>query len=157
MEVGMTDRLLLSGLSLFQGLDDPQLEILASLMKEVTFTPDQLVVERSSFSADLYILLEGRVSVEITTVGYYGKESTTMQLAILRGGDIFGEIAFLDGRRRSAAVTALDPIRVLQLDRDRAFELFEQDPHMGFIIMRNVALVLAQRLIHMTFMWRDHV
>ncbi|MBF0284288.1 MAG: cyclic nucleotide-binding domain-containing protein [Magnetococcales bacterium] len=153
----MIDIAALKALNLFEGLSDDQLTTLAPLMREASFTPDQLVLERSSLSADLFVLLEGRVSVEITTVGYYGGETSTMQLAILRPGDIFGEIAFLDGRRRSAAVTALDSLRVLQLERERALALFDLDPHMGYVIMRNVALVLAQRLIHMTFMWRDHV
>jgi CRP-like cAMP-binding protein len=56
----------------------------------------------------LFILMAGRV--KIVMFGENGREVT---LAVLRAGDIFGEMSLFDGRSRSANVVALEPATVL--------------------------------------------
>ncbi len=61
----------------------------------------------------LYIVMGGRVKVVM--IGESGREVT---LAVLRPGDIFGEMSLFDGRARSASVVAIDPATVLALGRE---------------------------------------
>lgn len=61
----------------------------------------------------LYILMGGRV--KIVMVGEQGREVT---LAVLRPGDIFGEMALFDGHARSASVIAIEPATALALSRE---------------------------------------
>lgn len=138
--------------SVFTGLDTEEVEAVVRCSVLEKFESGEVVIEESKVSSDLYILLKGRASVEIEVVGY--NERRKERLVILRKGDAFGEVAFLKGKRRSAFVVAYDPIQVLRLDRDKMYELFESRSRIGYVMMKNLAAVLAQRLRDTNFRWR---
>lgn len=147
----------LSNCPVFSGLSDDELQEILSCCREEVFKNEDIIQEDSTATSDLYVLLEGRVSVEFEMLPLEMDEQDRAQLAILRPGDIFGEIAFLKGKRRSANVKAIDETRVLQIDGKRLNEIFEKSPHIGYAFMRNMALILAQRVENINFMWRDEV
>src|SRR4051812_40452221 len=60
----------------------------------------------------LFILMAGRVKVVM-----FGDNGREVTLAVLRAGDIFGEMSLFDGRARSANVVALEPATTLALTR----------------------------------------
>jgi CRP/FNR family transcriptional regulator, cyclic AMP receptor protein len=66
------------------------------------FEPDEILVDFDDLSTDVYFLLSGEVRVLIRTQS--GKE---VILGEMRGGQLFGELAAIDGVKRSANVTAL--------------------------------------------------
>jgi CRP-like cAMP-binding protein len=67
-----------------------------------TFQPGEVLVDFDDTSSDIYFLISGDVRVLIRTRS--GKE---VILGEMRAGGVFGELAALDGIRRSANVTAL--------------------------------------------------
>jgi CRP-like cAMP-binding protein len=54
------------------------------------------------------VILDGRVKVSLMTID--GKE---VELAVRGPGDLIGELAFIDGERRSASATAVEPVSSL--------------------------------------------
>ena len=66
------------------------------------FEPNEVLVDFDDVSSDVYFLVSGEVRVLIRTPA--GKE---VILGEMRGGQLFGELAALDGIKRSANVTAL--------------------------------------------------
>ena len=66
------------------------------------FDPEEILVDFDDLSTDVYFLLSGEVRVLMRTAS--GKE---VILDEMRTGEFFGEIAAMDGIRRSANVTAL--------------------------------------------------
>jgi CRP-like cAMP-binding protein len=78
----------------------------------------------------LHLIMAGRVKVVMS--GESGREVT---LAVLRPGDIFGEMALFDGRSRSASVVALDPVTVLALSRDDFFRLIAAYPQISLNLL----------------------
>src|SRR5262249_22678968 len=52
-------------------------------------------------------------------------------LNIMGPGDAFGEIALLDGKRRTASATTLAPTELIILRRDRFFELLASEPSLA--------------------------
>ena len=66
------------------------------------FEHDEILVDFDDLSTDIYFLLSGEVRVLIRTQA--GKE---VILGEMRGGQFFGELAAIDGVKRSANVTAL--------------------------------------------------
>jgi CRP/FNR family cyclic AMP-dependent transcriptional regulator len=66
------------------------------------FDPDEVIVDFDELSTDVYFLLSGEVRVLMRTAS--GKE---IILNEMRPGEVFGELAALDGIKRSANVTAL--------------------------------------------------
>src|ERR671938_1942005 len=66
------------------------------------FEPDEILVDFDDLSTDVYFLLSGEVRILIRTPS--GKE---VIFGEMRGGQFFGELAAMDGVKRSANVTAL--------------------------------------------------
>jgi CRP-like cAMP-binding protein len=61
---------------------------------------------------------------------------------VLRAGDLFGELAILDGGTRSATVTALEPTLLLAIDRRKLHALLQKEPTVSYKLLT----VLARRL-----------
>ncbi|MBL0402712.1 Crp/Fnr family transcriptional regulator [Microvirga aerilata] len=91
----------LAGIKLFKGLeiDLAPFEARANWRR---FDPDEVLVDFDEPSTDVYFLLSGEVRVLMRTAS--GKEVILYEM---KPGDLFGELAALDGVPRSANVTAL--------------------------------------------------
>ena len=142
---------------IFKGLNPGELETILACGEQTRIEREQIVFEESSPETDLYILLAGRVSVELGYAHKTDPDQHNLELALFRQGEVFGEIAFLRGSRRSARVTAIDDIQVLKLDGNRLFARFEQDPGLGYRVMRNLARILAGRLETINLKHRDDI
>ncbi len=140
----------------FTGLTPGELDQILALGREERFEKNEAVIEESGVNSDLFLLLSGRVSVEIQMTRADGSR-TREQIVRLRAPDAFGEIAFLEGKRRSAYVIASDNIRVLRVDGAKLRELFEDQNRIGYTVMKNLCLVLAHRLIDSNFRWRNEI
>jgi CRP/FNR family transcriptional regulator, cyclic AMP receptor protein len=77
-------------------------------------------------------------------------ESTARRALVYLGeGQIFGEMALLDGGPRSATVSsAQDGTIVYKLSREAFLSLCQQDTALGYAMMRNIALDLSFKLRH---------
>ncbi|HWQ14926.1 MAG TPA: hypothetical protein VNL77_19155, partial [Roseiflexaceae bacterium] len=68
-------------------------------------------------------------------------------VATLAAGQIAGELALLDGGRRSTAMRAgPEGATLLSLRRERLLALVEEDPALGNRVLWNIAAALALRL-----------
>jgi len=97
----------LSNIELFEGLSQAQLTQVASWFDEIDVDTGYHLIRRDGFGYEFFVILEG--------------EAETMDgdrhLSDLHAGDYFGEIALLDLPRRSAAVRATSPMRLLVMSR----------------------------------------
>ena len=91
----------LAGIKLFKGLDI-DLAPFEARANWRRFDPDEVLVDFDEPSTDVYFLLSGEVRVLMRTAS--GKEVILYEM---KPGDLFGELAALDGVPRSANVTAL--------------------------------------------------
>ncbi|MBB4039526.1 CRP-like cAMP-binding protein [Microvirga flocculans] len=91
----------LAGIKLFKGLEI-DLAPFEARAKWRRFDPDEVLVDFDEPSTDVYFLLSGEVRVLMRTAS--GKEVILYEM---KPGDLFGELAALDGVPRSANVTAL--------------------------------------------------
>jgi CRP-like cAMP-binding protein len=91
----------LAGVHLFKGLDI-DLAPFEARSNWRRFDPEEVLVDFDDLSTDVYFLLSGEVRVLMRTAS--GKE---VILHEMRPGELFGELAALDGINRSANVTAL--------------------------------------------------
>jgi MFS family permease len=99
---------LLRAIPIFAPLPAPVLERLASLASEVRVPSLAVVFEQGEVGDRFYLIADGTATVEINGV-------ETRRLA---RGDFFGEIALLRDVPRTAAVSALEPLRLYALERD---------------------------------------
>lgn len=88
------------------------------------FSDGEIVVREGDAGDSMYVIIKGEASV----AGHFsGKE---MKLASLSTGDLFGEVAFLTGRTRTADVIAIGDLEVYEIDRLLFDEVTEKEPEL---------------------------
>ena len=95
---------------LFGRLDEADIAAVASQMREVRYSAGQSIFARGDQGTDIFLVIEGRVRLSILTA-----EGRELSFNHAVAGDIFGEIAALDGGERSADATALVDTRMTVL------------------------------------------
>jgi len=70
----------------------------------------------------------------------------TIEIAVLRNGRVFGEMAALDGERRSATCVAATNGVLLTLSKDSLDKMLLEVPRVAAKVIRVVAVSLSKRL-----------
>jgi CRP-like cAMP-binding protein len=69
-----------------------------------------------------------------------------VEIATLRSGRAFGEMAVLDGERRSASCVAASDCQLLTLGKDSLEKMLNEAPRIAARIIRALAVALSKRL-----------
>ncbi len=96
----------------FSGLSRPDLEKIVRHARLVAYAKGRAIFRKGDPGHGLLAVVRG--SVKISLPSHEGRE---VVLSLMRDGDIFGEIALLDGQPRSADAVAIADSEVLVLDR----------------------------------------
>jgi CRP-like cAMP-binding protein len=127
--------------SFFRGLTDKEIIDLLGVCMVHTFKTGDHVVNENEVSRDIFVILEGSVSIGKTL--YAGDER---QLGVLGLGEFFGEMSFLDDSPRSASVSCLEKTTVLRIDKTSFDKLAVRKPRVAYKIMTKIAGTLGERL-----------
>ncbi len=98
---------LLRGVELFSGCSKSELTRIAALTTEHDAKAGQVLTEKGEPGLEFFVIVEGRAKA--TRKG--------VQIATLGPGSFFGELALLDGGKRTATVVAETDMRLLVLSR----------------------------------------
>jgi CRP/FNR family cyclic AMP-dependent transcriptional regulator len=97
---------------LFQAMTEVELDETLKFAAERRWSKGASIFQKGDEGSSLMAVLKGRV--KISAVSAEGKEVT---LNVIATGDIFGEIALLDGNPRSADATAVEDTLLLVVER----------------------------------------
>jgi cAMP-dependent protein kinase regulator len=103
---------------------------LARCLEPVTAGPGARVVEQGATGEAMYIVAEGRV-----TVNRIGSDGERQLLARLGPGAFFGEMALVSRAARAAEVRAEDRVLLLEAHRDRLEALARRVPAVGDVLV----------------------
>lgn len=128
----------LANVSLFRNVKPEYLPSIAKRLEERVFARDTVVFEEGDEGDALFLIKAGAASVLLIdpVIGL------KYELARLRTGQVFGEMALLGRKRRSATVRTTEPTSCLVLDRNTLLMIVERVPQVGLAI----AEVLAERV-----------
>ncbi len=102
----------------------------------VTLAPGETIIWEGLINDDVFILLEGQLEV------FINQNDQPKHVGIIRGGEVFGEMAFFTQEPRGATVRALEPSECFVLkDTDLKVLAFKHPA-----ILMQMAGVLARRL-----------
>ncbi|XP_026193983.1 cAMP-dependent protein kinase regulatory subunit [Cyclospora cayetanensis] len=128
----------LSTVVFFSRLDEPTVQSLAKCVQYERFKPRQTVFSYGDYGDKYYLLLTGRVGVEVPVPQPNGAMHN-LQVAILEAGAGFGEMALLEDMPRSATIQALEPTETLSLDREH-YQALAMEKHRE-VFHRNVSFL----------------
>jgi len=118
----------------------PQIERLAALARAASFAPEQAIFRSGDECDDFYLIISGRVALELPV----GKRMLRIQT--LSDGDEFGFSALIMGRGMTFQARALQQVEALAFDGSRLLEACRADAELGFGLMRQLLLVVSERL-----------
>lgn len=111
-----------------------------------TFETGATLFREGEVGDSVYFIMSGKVKVYKTL-----NDGRLEELAILKDGEIVGEMAVLDDRPRSATVTALEPTEVMIVKKENFLSRMEQQPKLAI----NFLKLLAERIEQMNDKFRD--
>ena len=133
---------------MLQGLPQERLEILASRCNWRRVEPGQVIVARNSPDRDVHFVVSGRVRVTSFSAG--GKQVTFRDQD---AGEMFGDLAAIDAKPRSADVLALDSVLVASLTPEHFRELIATEPLVQERVLQRLAglvRLLSERVIELS-------
>src|SRR3970282_938803 len=98
----------------------------ASAFRSARFSAGEMLFSRGDPGTHLYVVVEGRVRLAITT-----EEGRELSFRHATAGDLFGEIAALDGSHRTADATALTDVVAYALERNAFRSLWSSRPEIS--------------------------
>jgi hypothetical protein len=137
-KIGVAIINLLRGLPIFEGLGDGELRKIARLFTQKLYRPAERVFSKGDSGKEAFIVMRGQVDIVL--------EENAAPIASVTSGQIFGELAFLDGAARGAHAVASQASILLVIQRSAFSELVQREPHLGMVVMRNVAMDLSNKL-----------
>lgn len=128
---------LLSRSMIFKALDEQSRRDLAAFAHIKRYAAGETIFDMGSPGQSMMAIAEGSVRVSVLT-----PSARDVTLAELRAGDVFGEIALLDGGERSANVKALTNCTLVVLERRSLLEVLNHNPDLSIRLIE----LLCQRV-----------
>lgn len=132
---------LLKKVPLFAQLSDDVLAGLAQQLRRRTYRKDTMIFHKDQAGDALYIVESGRIRIFLPTAA--GEELT---VEVAGSGDVFGELALLDGRPRSASAETLEDTTVFTLSREEFQRYLAANAQLAAALVE----LLSNRLRHVT-------
>ena len=128
---------LLAQTALFGDLDAADRAAVVARMRRVQFETNQMIFSRGDPGREIFLVIEGRIRLSVLSA-----EGRELSFAHAGPGELFGEIATLDGGERTAGATAIGPVMAMTLPQKALSELIEKNPKVASAAIR----FLCQRL-----------
>jgi len=142
LTLASSDRLTLDQTLLARGLDATELAVLQAELTQLA-VPRGAALFRAGDPGDaIYVSVHGEIGVRLA--------GSTRRLASFAPGVMVGEMAVLEGQRRSADALAETDLVVLRLSAESFERLRAEHPALAAKLLHNMSLYLAGRLRGLT-------
>ena len=133
----MVDPRLLREQAFFSDLSDAELTIVANVVKKKDFKIGDTIFKESEDGASIYVIKKGEVKACKTA-----PDGELFTLTIMKDGDIFGEMAVLDGRPRSATIVAVSDIETYMMEKADFETLVDGNPRIIYKLLKNIVFTI---------------
>lgn len=122
--------------SIFDELDDREFQLIEKHLKEVTYQKGSRFFEEKALATNLYMVIEGKVVIKMGN----------REVDYIEPSEIFGWSAVTEPYTFTAAAWAAEDTRALVIQGEVLRDIFDKNNHIGYLVMKRVASVIARRL-----------
>lgn len=126
---------------LFKGMDATDIKALQQIFTVKRISEGKTIFIENMPGESLYLIKQG--TVRISRMLAEGDEQV---LIVLGPDDVFGEMAVLDGGKRSATARIAEDAVLFGLNRKSFDSLAEQNPRLGLLLTLNIVRVFSSRV-----------
>jgi CRP/FNR family transcriptional regulator, cyclic AMP receptor protein len=120
-------------------LSDADRAAVAERWSERSYRHSELIVAHGDSGRDVFFLLEGRARVTL-----FSEDGKEIAYRDIEPGEIFGELAGIDGKARSASVIAIAAARVSRLPGTAFRELVDSRPTFAWMLLEHLSTQLRR-------------
>jgi CRP-like cAMP-binding protein len=136
----------LGNVELFDGITPYELEAVSKICRERSYHAGDVLTTQGEPGDEFYVICDGLVEVLLSQTP---SDPSPRAVVNLGRGQIVGEMALVDLGPRSATVRTISEKAVVQVIKRDDFErLCNENYHLGYIVMRNIAIDLSFKLRH---------
>jgi small-conductance mechanosensitive channel/CRP-like cAMP-binding protein len=125
----------LAAVDIFAPLSSEETEMLAQAATSHVFAPDETVIRAGDPGSSMFVVHNGRVSVQLTENG------RARTVATLSEGAFFGEMALFTGEPRTANIVAIEETEVLEIDHAAMKQVFDTNPD----LVESLSHIISER------------
>jgi len=130
-------------ISLFRELSNQELIKIGNLTQKVSFNPKNIVFRKGDAGDALYLIREGEMEVLAPSPE---AEEVEDVVAVLKPGELFGEMALVEGEPRSATVRARTDAKLLRIKKEYFEDLMKHEHIIALKIYKRLTIILSHRL-----------
>ena len=124
----------LGSIDIFSGLDRASRAAIAAKCSAQTYSANTDVIQYGDLSRDVYFLLSGRLTATL-----YSASGREVAFRDLHPGATFGDLAAIDGTRRSASVIVLEESTVIAMTAEDFQWTYKNFPEVADALLRQLA------------------
>ena len=128
--------------SLGAELSEEEAGVLSGFMHPRELADGDYLITEGTIDNSLHFVVEGKLEVVKKTAA-----DDEASLALLREGDLAGELSFIDGHEHTVGLRALTHCQVLSLARDEFEKIIDDNPQLVYKVMRAIARS-THRIVH---------
>lgn len=132
---------LLQNVYLFKELTPAELSKVESVVKVNSYLPGDEIFTQGDAASALYVIKFGSVRIQQKSSG-----GDNIDVANLATGSHFGEMAFVDGEKRSATVSAMEPTEIVSIEFDDLKKLLAENLPIAVKLYKALSHFLCGRL-----------
>jgi CRP-like cAMP-binding protein len=125
--------------SFLGGLADADRAALAERWTARRYGQKEMIIAHDEESRDVFFVLEGRARATV-----YSEGGKAVAYRDMEPGDIFGELAAIDGGRRSASVVAVGPVLAARLSQVVFRDIVTSHPRLAWALLAHLALQMRR-------------
>ena len=127
----------LSDITIFDDLTAEELRAVEARCRWRNYAPHEQIIDFQDDSKDVFFVTRG--TVRVVNYSISGRE---VAFDDIQAGHIFGELAALDGERRSANVVAITPTTVASMSPQAFQEMLCTHPRVAIKLMQRLARII---------------
>ena len=131
----------LKEIELFSSFPDKALQMMASCLVVKQYKKNEMIFTTSDSGDEIYFVKRGNVKIVLPLEG-----GGVHHLVTISKGSFFGDMAFLDKRKRSANAMAGDEVMLYELSRKKFDEVIVHHSEIAGQFFENLSFVMANRL-----------
>lgn len=130
----------LLSIPIFEELNSRDIALLTGILHNRSYVAGEIIFHQGDPGVGIYIIREG--VVEIRRI----YEGQVFNMAHFTAGDFFGELALVDGEKRSASAVAVTDTKIAVIFKPDLDEFIERYPKKGIKILQGISRITVARL-----------
>ncbi len=131
---------LLEQLDPFQGVHPEELKKISNLMQRQSYEPGETLIKEGTVATQFFVLIKGQLDV---VKSIEGDEFEVLNF-IEHSGELFGEMALVEDKVRSAGIVAREESEVLVVEKEGFLELVNHFPQFTLEVARSISNYLRR-------------